>query len=56
VASSLPWPEIKDIVDEATAQNDPVAKHITKLNLEQNHITLSLEFVFYLVLCLFFLS
>jgi hypothetical protein len=44
VASSLPWPEIKDIIDEATALNDPVAKHISKLSLEQNHITLSLEF------------
>lgn len=43
LASQMPWPDIENLVKAAQERNDPIAKIITSLKLEMNHITLSLS-------------
>lgn len=44
LASQLSWPDIKTLIEEATAQGDPVASAIKELKLNTNHITLLLRY------------
>ncbi|XP_039283383.1 nuclear export mediator factor NEMF homolog isoform X3 [Nilaparvata lugens] len=43
LANQVSWPDIQDLVKEATARGDPVASAIKKLKLDINHITLLLS-------------
>lgn len=38
----MSWPAIDELIKDATARGDPVAKHIKSLKLETNHISLYL--------------
>ncbi|XP_018579710.1 nuclear export mediator factor NEMF homolog [Anoplophora glabripennis] len=42
LANQVSWEDINDMVKDAAAKGDPVAKHIKQLKLEINHITLYL--------------
>eukprot|EP00049_Salpingoeca_infusionum_P001269 m.46847 g.46847 ORF g.46847 m.46847 type:complete len:1126 (-) comp10946_c0_seq4:1621-4998(-) len=44
VANKLDWREIDDLVKEAKARGDPVASHISKLNLKKNMFFMSLTY------------
>lgn len=43
LASQMSWPDIENLLKTAQEKNDPIAKIITQLKLEINHITLSLS-------------
>ncbi|KAH8295264.1 hypothetical protein KR018_009454, partial [Drosophila ironensis] len=43
IASQLSWPDIRELVKEATANGDAVASSIKQLKLETNHISLMLS-------------
>ncbi|KAB0803533.1 hypothetical protein PPYR_00503 [Photinus pyralis] len=42
LASQISWMDIENLVKDATAKGDPVAKHIKHLKLDTNHISLYL--------------
>ena len=43
IANRVSWPEIEQLLSEAKLKNDPVAKKITSLKLEQNKIVVLLS-------------
>ncbi|KAI4467690.1 nuclear export mediator factor nemf [Holotrichia oblita] len=43
LANQISWADLTNLVKDATANGDPVAKHIKKLKLETNHISLLLS-------------
>lgn len=43
LASQISWLDIENLVKDATAKGDPVAKHIKQLKLDTNHISLYLN-------------
>ena len=45
LANQIDWTEIGQLVKDAQATGDPVAKSITSLKLDTNHITMLLRLV-----------
>jgi len=45
LANQIDWPEIEQMIEEATQQGDSVASSIKSLKLDTNHFTMLLKLV-----------
>jgi len=45
LARSMPWDEVREMVDEEKKQDHPIAKAIHQLKFESNQITMLLKLI-----------